>query len=39
VVILFGLCAQLAPRMNTIQVGFPYIVRLMAERQSATTPQ
>jgi predicted unusual protein kinase regulating ubiquinone biosynthesis (AarF/ABC1/UbiB family) len=35
VVILFGLCAQLAPRMNTIQVGFPYIVKLMAERQAA----
>jgi ubiquinone biosynthesis protein len=36
VVIVFGLCAQLAPRMNTLQVGFPYIVRLMAERQAAT---
>jgi ubiquinone biosynthesis protein len=34
VVIIFGLCAQLAPKMNTVQVGFPYIVRLMAERQA-----
>jgi ubiquinone biosynthesis protein len=32
VVIIFGLCAQLAPRMNTIQVGFPYLMRLMADR-------
>jgi ubiquinone biosynthesis protein len=37
VAIIFGLCAQLAPKMNTIQVGFPYIVRLMAERQAAAS--
>jgi hypothetical protein len=28
--ILFGLSAQLAPRLNTIQIGFPYIMRLLA---------
>jgi ubiquinone biosynthesis protein len=35
VVILFGLSAQLAPTLNTIQVGFPYIMRLMATRMAA----
>lgn len=36
VVILFGLSAQLAPRLNTIQVGFPYIMqRLVAPPVSA----
>jgi hypothetical protein len=30
VVILFGLSAQLAPRLNTVQVGFPYVMRLLA---------
>ncbi len=34
VVILFGLSAQLAPKMNTVQVGFPYIMRVMAARQA-----
>jgi predicted unusual protein kinase regulating ubiquinone biosynthesis (AarF/ABC1/UbiB family) len=37
-IIIFGLCAQLAPRLNTLQVGFPYIMRLMAERQAASSP-
>jgi predicted unusual protein kinase regulating ubiquinone biosynthesis (AarF/ABC1/UbiB family) len=32
ILILFGLSAQLAPRMNTIQVGFPYIMRMLAQR-------
>jgi ubiquinone biosynthesis protein len=36
IVILFGLSAQLAPKLNTIQVGFPYLMRLLAER--ATPP-
>lgn len=31
-VMMFGLCAQLAPRLNTIQVGFPYIMQFMAGR-------
>lgn len=30
--ILFGLSAQLAPTLNTVQVGFPYVVRFMAQR-------
>ncbi len=34
VVIMFGLSAQLAPRLNTVQVGFPYIMRLLASRAS-----
>jgi predicted unusual protein kinase regulating ubiquinone biosynthesis (AarF/ABC1/UbiB family) len=32
IVILFGLSAQLAPKLNTIQVGFPYIMRMLAAR-------
>lgn len=35
IVIIFGLCAQLAPKMNTIQIGFPYIMRRLAERTTA----
>ncbi len=35
VVILFGLAAQLAPTLNTVQVGFPYVGRLLAERAAA----
>jgi predicted unusual protein kinase regulating ubiquinone biosynthesis (AarF/ABC1/UbiB family) len=34
VVILFGLSAQLAPRLNTLQVGFPYIMKFLAEQQA-----
>jgi ubiquinone biosynthesis protein len=30
--ILFGLSAQLAPTLNTVQVGFPYVVRFMAQQ-------
>jgi predicted unusual protein kinase regulating ubiquinone biosynthesis (AarF/ABC1/UbiB family) len=29
-IILFGLASQLAPKLNTIQIGFPYIMRLLA---------
>jgi predicted unusual protein kinase regulating ubiquinone biosynthesis (AarF/ABC1/UbiB family) len=29
-IILFGLASQLAPKLNTIQVGFPYIMKLLA---------
>ncbi len=36
VVILFGLSAQLAPKLNTVQVGFPYIMRLLAQPPRAT---
>ncbi len=35
VVILFGLSGQLAPTLNTIQVGFPYVMQLMASRMAA----
>lgn len=30
VVILFGLSAQLAPKLNTVQIGFPYIAQAIA---------
>jgi predicted unusual protein kinase regulating ubiquinone biosynthesis (AarF/ABC1/UbiB family) len=33
VVILFGLSAQLAPKLNTMQVGFPYIMRFIADNR------
>jgi len=38
-IILFGLASQLAPKLNTIQVGFPYIMKLLAkpQREEATT--
>ena len=29
--IMFGLTAHLAPRLNAVQVGFPYLMRFMAE--------
>jgi predicted unusual protein kinase regulating ubiquinone biosynthesis (AarF/ABC1/UbiB family) len=35
VVILFGLSARLAPRLNTVQVGYPYIMQVFAERNAA----
>lgn len=35
VVILFGLSAQLAPKLNTIHVGFPYIMQFVAHRVQA----
>ena len=31
-VIMFGLCSQLAPKMNTVQVGMPYVMRFIAAR-------
>jgi predicted unusual protein kinase regulating ubiquinone biosynthesis (AarF/ABC1/UbiB family) len=34
-VIMFGLCLRLAPRLNTLQVGFPYVVRFLAARTAA----
>jgi ubiquinone biosynthesis protein len=33
VIILFGLSAQLAPRLNTVHVGFPYIMKFLAENR------
>jgi predicted unusual protein kinase regulating ubiquinone biosynthesis (AarF/ABC1/UbiB family) len=34
VVIMFGLCAQLAPKMNTMRVGFPYIMQMIAAQNA-----
>lgn len=34
VVIMFGLCGHLAPKMNTMRVGFPYIMQLIATRNA-----
>ena len=33
-VIMFGLQAQLAPKLNGIQVGFPYVMQFMMERNT-----
>jgi predicted unusual protein kinase regulating ubiquinone biosynthesis (AarF/ABC1/UbiB family) len=35
VVIMFGLSSQLAPKLNTIQVGFPYVMKFIADRAQA----
>jgi predicted unusual protein kinase regulating ubiquinone biosynthesis (AarF/ABC1/UbiB family) len=35
VVILFGLSAQLAPTLNTVHVGFPYIMKVFSDRLAA----
>jgi ubiquinone biosynthesis protein len=32
VVIMFGLSSQLAPTLNTLHVGFPYVMKFVAER-------
>jgi ubiquinone biosynthesis protein len=32
-VIMFGLCASLAPKLNTVQVGFPYVMQFLAAQQ------
>lgn len=34
VVIMFGLSVQLAPRLNTLRVGFPYVMKFLADRQA-----
>ena len=36
-VIMFGLQAQLAPKLNGIQVGFPYVMQFMMERNAKRT--
>jgi predicted unusual protein kinase regulating ubiquinone biosynthesis (AarF/ABC1/UbiB family) len=33
-VIMFGLSSQLAPKLNTVQVGFPYVMKFLAERMA-----
>jgi predicted unusual protein kinase regulating ubiquinone biosynthesis (AarF/ABC1/UbiB family) len=35
VVIMFGLSSQLAPKLNTLHVGFPYVMKFVAERTQA----
>ena len=34
VVIMFGLSTQLAPRLNALRVGFPYVMKFLADRQA-----
>lgn len=34
IVIMFGLSSQLAPTVNTVHVGFPYIMKFIAERRA-----
>lgn len=34
IVIMFGLSSQLAPRVNTVHVGFPYIMKFIADRRA-----
>ena len=42
-VIMFGLCGALAPKLNTVQVGFPYVMQFLAaqqqKRMAAKTPE
>jgi ubiquinone biosynthesis protein len=41
VVIMFGLTSQLAPKLNTVQIGFPYVMQFVTERTQrrlATAP-
>ena len=35
VLIMFGLSMQLAPNLDTLTVGFPYVMKFLAERQAA----
>lgn len=35
VVIMFGLSSQLAPKLNTLHIGFPYVMQFVAERTQA----
>jgi hypothetical protein len=36
---MFGLSATLAPKLNGIQVGFPYVMQFMMERNAARLAQ
>lgn len=33
VIIMFGLCSQLAPKLNMLQAGLPYIMKFIAEQR------
>lgn len=35
VIIMFGLSMQLAPTLDTLKVGLPYVMKFLAERQAA----
>lgn len=37
-VILFGLSSQLAPKLNTVMVGFPYVMKFLAKNPMPFTP-
>lgn len=39
VIIMFGLSTQLAPNLDTLTVGFPYVMKFLAERQAAALAQ
>jgi predicted unusual protein kinase regulating ubiquinone biosynthesis (AarF/ABC1/UbiB family) len=46
VLIMFGMSVQLAPKLNTLRLGFPYIMQFLAKKQAqkqarmaATTPR
>jgi ubiquinone biosynthesis protein len=38
-VIMFGLCGALAPKLNTVQVGFPYVMQFLAAQQQKRLAQ
>jgi len=38
-IILFGLSAQLAPRLNTIEIGLPYVLALIAKNPLPRAPR
>jgi predicted unusual protein kinase regulating ubiquinone biosynthesis (AarF/ABC1/UbiB family) len=35
VIIMFGLSSQLAPTLNTLQIGFPYVMKFITDRTQA----
>jgi ubiquinone biosynthesis protein len=37
-IIMFGLSAQLAPKLNALQVGFPFIMQFLAANQAVLNP-
>lgn len=39
VIIMFGLSTQLAPTLNTVHIGFPYIMKFLAERKQKPSAQ
>lgn len=39
VIIMFGLCSQLAPKLNMVQAGLPYIMKFIAEQRMKRTAE